>query len=285
MLEKYKKLKILGQGATAQVFLVEEIATGELFAMKVGGQGALLRWEADLLGSLYGKYFPKVKEYFKETREYLVMEYISGVSLQELLDKGTIFKQEEILHIMEGILYALDKLHRHEPAIIYRDLKPSNVMVKENGEIRLIDMGAACLADGTFGSAGDGNAGTMQVGTYGYAAPEQFWKGFITGRSCDIYAAGKILAYLLSGKNPAEPPYDVEQFCKGLKKVPPTLIEIIERCLALQPQARYEDCEDLRRDIYMVFQEKTNKKMWKKLRKRTCCYKKCIWKSEYRRIF
>ena len=73
MEEKYKKIRSLGVGATAEVYLVEEIATGQLFAMKIGGQGELLKWEAQLLQSLQSSYFPKVKEYFRENREYLVM--------------------------------------------------------------------------------------------------------------------------------------------------------------------------------------------------------------------
>ena len=103
--------------------------------------------------------------------------------------------------------------------------------------------------------------------------------------TCDIYAAGKIFAYLLSGKNPAEPPYEVEQFCKGLKGISQAYVEIIERCLEPQPQARYESCESLIREIRRAFDEKSHKKSWKIPQKRTCCYKKCIWKSEYRRIF
>lgn len=285
MVKKYKRIQKLGVGATAEVYLVEEIATGRQFAMKIGGQGELLKWEAQLLQGLESSYFPKVKEYFREDREYLVMEYIEGMTLQQLLDKGKQPKQGEILYLMEGICGALGVLHAQKPAIIYRDLKPANVMLDKTGKVWLIDLGAACLQDGSFGIANGANTITTRAGTYGYAAPEQFWQGVIPDRACDIYAAGKILAYLLSGKNPAEPPYEVEKFCKGLKGISQTYVEIIERCLEPQPQARYTDCESLCREIRRAFHEKTHKKNWKIHQKRTCCYKKCIWKSEYRRIF
>ncbi len=280
----YKKIKSLGKGATAEVFLVEETATGKYYAMKTGGQGELLKWEAELLGSLQCDAFPAVKEYVKKNREYLVMEYIEGMSLQELLDKEKRLEQGEILHIMVGILRALDKLHRHVPGIIYRDLKPANVMIDVTGRIRLIDLGAACYEDGTFGMTGI-SAGTTLAGTYGYAAPEQFWQGVIPDITCDIYAAGKVFAYMLSGKSPAEPPYDVEHICRGVKHVPPACLEILERSMTPQPQARYADCESMYRDICRAFTEKTNKKRKIIREKRTCCYKKCIWKSEYQRIF
>lgn len=285
MEERYKKLRSLGNGATAEVFLVEELATGKQYAMKVGGQGDLLKWEAQLLNSLQGDCFPQVKEYAKQNREYLVIEYIEGLNLQELLDEEQKLDMGEVLHIMEGILGALDKLHRHQPSIIYRDLKPANVMLDRSGRVRLIDLGAACYEDGTFGGAGAGSASTTQAGTYGYAAPEQFWQGVVPEKTCDIYAAGKVFAYLLSGKNPAEPPYDMKHFCKGLKRVPQAYLEIIERSLTPEPQGRYEDCESMSREIYRAFAEKSHKKLWKIPQKRTCCYKKCIWKSEYRRIF
>ncbi len=285
MEEKYKIIRSLGAGATAEVYLVEEIATRQLFAMKIGGQGELLKWEAQLLQSLQSSYFPKVKEYFRENREYLVMEYIDGINLQELLNKEESLEKGEVLYLMEGICGGLCELHKQEPAIIYRDLKPANVMLDKAGKVRLIDLGAACLKDGSFNISQDVSAAVTQAGTYGYAAPEQFWQGVVPDEACDIYAAGKIFAYLLSGKNPAEPPYEVEQFCKGLKGISQAYVEIIERCLQPQPQARYESCESLIREIRRVFDEKSHKKSWKIPQKRTCCYKKCIWKSEYRRIF
>ena len=285
MEERYKRLGFLGKGATAEVFLVEEICTGNYYAMKVGGQGELLKWEAELLYSLQGSCFPGIKEYTKKNREYLVMEYIEGISLQELLDREQRLEQGEILYIMEGILGALDKLHKHQPSIIYRDLKPANVMIEKTGKIRLIDLGAACLERGSVGTSQDSPASFTQVGTYGYAAPEQFWQGVRLDRTCDIYAAGKVLAYLLSGKNPAEPPYNMERFCREVRGVPEPFWEVMERSLAPEPHARYEDCESMRREVHRAFEENAKRKLRKIPKKRTCSYKKCIWKSEYRRIF
>ncbi|MBQ7774743.1 MAG: serine/threonine protein kinase [Lachnospiraceae bacterium] len=276
--EKYKKIEILGKGATAEVYLVKEQATGEQFAMKCCSNRTLLKKEADFLNRLQHPMFPYVKEYPVQDKEYLVMEYIEGSNLQELLDRGKAFGLGEICYIMNELLQGLHYLHMQKPEMVYRDLKPANIIIDKRGKLHLIDFGAAC-----YGGVRDELV--CRAGTYGYAAPEQFWQGIKPDKACDIYAAGKLLAYLLSGKNPAEPPYDIEQFCKGIKTVPVPFLEIIERCLAVEPLARYEDCECLRRDIHRAYEATMSKKHLKNPRKGSYTYKKCIWKSEYRRIF
>ncbi len=281
--KKYKKILLLGKGATAEVYLVEEISTGNRYAMKVGGQGDLLKWEANLLQTLHQDCFPKIKEYAKENREYLVMEYIEGRSLQEQLNRGHKPKPLEAVTIMDGILKCLEVLHTREPNIIYRDLKPANIMIAGNGSIKLIDFGAACYAE-EVGQAGQ-LPNSTKAGTYGYAAPEQFWSGVKLSKACDIYAAGKILAYLLSGKNPAEPPYDMEQYCKGLQGIGAGFREVLARSMAMEPQARYEDCKSMLAAIRKAYDENIGKKRFVFRQKREYTYKKCIWKSEYRRIF
>ena len=279
----YKKLQLLGEGATAQVYLVEERTTGMKYAMKIGGQGELLKWEAQLLQSLRSNCFPTLKEYVRENREYLVMEYIEGRSLQERLNQEDKPTALEIVRWMEGILQCLDILHTQKPGIIYRDLKPVNIMLTPQGNIRLIDFGAACYAENVVKEGALPES--TKAGTYGYAAPEQFWSGVKLSKTCDIYAAGKILAYLLSGKNPAEPPYDMEQYCKGLYGIGAGYREVLSRSLAMEPQARYEDCQSMLAAIRMAYDENCRKKGFVFRKKREYTYKKCIWKSEYRRIF
>ena len=279
MEKDYKQIKILGKGATAEVFLVEEQTTGKHYAMKCCEREGILGQEAMILQSIQHPMFPYVKEYSCKNREYLVIEYIEGQNLQELLDKGISFSVEEVLYIMDNILSGLSYLHKQNPEILYRDLKPANIMLDKKGKVHLVDFGAACYGkDAKMTKA-------YMVGTYGYAAPEQFWQGAKQDKVCDIYAAGKVLAYLLSGKNPAEPPYDMEHFCKGLKHVSEPFLKIMERSLAMEPAARYEDCESMRRDIHRACEETKTLKRVKVRKKKSYTYKKCIWRSEYRRIF
>lgn len=283
MQKRYKKKALLGKGATAQVFLVEEANTGKMYAMKTYENKNVLAREEEVLRKVTeaayeaGQYFPQFVECLDEEKA-IVMEYFEGQDLQALLDKDQYLGLEEAVGIMEEILNALEVLHKQQPAIIYRDLKPANIMLCMDGSVKLIDLGAACFAEAE-------NKEAVHAGTYGYAAPEQFWEGVTPERTCDIYSAGKVLAYLLTGKNPAHPPYDVEQYCKGMKKVPEEFLKIINRSLAKDPQARFADCESMKRAIQKAYDECRHRKCFLRRGKTTIIYQKCIWMSEYRRIF
>ncbi len=279
MEDRYKIIKKLGEGATAQVYLVEDITTERRYAMKKSEREDLLRWEAQILEKLNDGGFPKVKEYVGNS---LIMEYIEGRNLQELLEEGKKFSMKEIRYLMEEILRLLHILHKQEPPMIYRDMKPTNIMIGKNGKVYLIDFGAIYSREIGIGS--EMRQGLM-AGTYGYAAPEQFWNGVVPDIRCDIYAAGKVLAYLLSGKNPAIPPYDMENYCKGLKHVPEEFLMIIERSLSGNPLARYENCESMGKDIRLAYEANSAKRLFKLHKKVPHEYIKCIWLSEYRRIF
>lgn len=279
MEHRYKEIRKLGEGATARVYLVEEITTGKIYAMKKSEREDLLQLEAQMLGILNADGFPKVKDY---VGKILVMEYIEGKNLQELMEEGRRFTMKEILYLMEEILRLLNILHKQEPPMIYRDMKPANVMIGRNGKVYLIDFGAVYSREIEEGDkVGQG----LLAGTYGYAAPEQFWKGVVPDLRCDIYAVGKVLAYLLSGKNPAIPPYDMENYCKGLRRIPEEFLMIIERSLARNPMARYDTCESMRRDIRLAYEANSSKRLFKLHKKVPHEYIKCIWLSEYRRIF
>lgn len=288
--EKYKKLALLGRGATAQVFLVEEPA-GELrYAMKVCENRELLRMEAQMLEHVTReagdrRYFPAFVAYL-ETENALVMEYLEGQNLQALLDCGVRFEAAEVLWMIRDVLQALEVLHEH--GMIYRDLKPANIMLCRDGHVRLIDLGAACY-EGAKAEFDTDRSNTqkkcLRAGTYGYAAPEQFWEGILPDKTCDIYSAGKVLAYLVSGKNPAEPPYDMEHYCKGLRKVSSELMDVIIRSLSFNPAGRYADCKQMRRALELAYDRMLKRRGVYRGRRRDIIYEKCIWKSEYRRIF
>ena len=279
MKEKYKVIRKLGVGATAEVFLVEEISTGMVYAMKISEKEDLLKKEALILNKLQGNSFPGFKEYKGNS---LVMEYVEGKDLQRLMDMGRQFSLGETVYIIEEVLRTLNKLHRQETSIIYRDLKPANIMIGPNGKIKLIDFGASyCKEEAKICVS----ANTTMAGTYGYAAPEQFWPGVEPDVRCDVYAVGKVLAYLLSGKNPAVPPYDMESYCKGLNRIPKEFLNIVERSLAMNPLARYEGCMEMLREIRLAYEDISKKRLFKLHKKTTHNYIKCIWLSEYRRIF
>ena len=130
-------------------------------------------------------------------------------------------------------------LHSQEPAIIYRDMKPANVMLQPNGQIKLIDFGIAReykeqnIAD------------TTALGTKGYAAPEQFGGHGQTDGRTDIYCLGTTLYHLLTGHSPAEPPYEMYPIRHWNPSLSGRFRRIILKCTQLNPEDRYQTCEEL----------------------------------------
>ena len=281
-MKKYRILHRIGDGATAVIYLVESMENGHRYAMKCSDDHELLKYEAEILKKIKGKYFPHFYEYLPDNNS-VIMEYVEGRNLQEILDSGKKFELGEIVFLVEEVLNALSNLHCNHPGIVYRDLKPANIMLEKSGRVRLIDFGAAFVLEAEKRNQSEREI--IKAGTYGYGAPEQFWRGVIPDIRCDIYAVGKVLAYLLSGKNPAIPPYNMEQLCKGVKGIQISFQRILERSLATNPLARYEDCISMRRDLRKAYEESGRKELFKLHKKTSLNYIKCIWLSEYRRIF
>lgn len=283
---EYKKRLLLGKGATAQVYLAEEVKSGKRFAMKVSENRELLKREAEVLQALKGGYFPEFVEYLSQEGA-LVMEYLEGQDLQSLLNRESDLKLGEAVYIIGEVLQALDVLHEHTPPMIYRDIKPANIMLCPDGEIKLVDMGTVCLEEDAGGNGKEASkkVTVARAGTYGYGAPEQFWEGAGYNRSCDIYSVGKLFAYLLTGRNPAEPPYETEYFLRGLNGKAVVFRPILERSLAFSPTARYESVTEMWRAIQLAYEHSGGNRGRMKRQKSMRIYEKCIWKSEYRRIF
>lgn len=155
----------------------------------------------------------------------VIEEYISGDSLEEILEICGPLPEQETIRIAIMLCRILEELHSFTPPLIHRDIKPSNILVTEDGEIVLLDMNAAKFMNT------DKAADTRLLGTPGFAAPEQFGFGSST-TATDLYAVGVLMDMLLGGR-PATP---------GLQK-------IISKCRELDPARRYQSASDLVRDL------------------------------------
>ncbi|MFL5664504.1 MAG: WD40 repeat domain-containing serine/threonine protein kinase, partial [Ktedonobacteraceae bacterium] len=156
-----------------------------------------------MLGGLMHPSLPRIYDHFAEAGNwYLVMDFIEGETLDERLQKakGGYLPVEEVLAIGIQLCAVLGYLHTRQPAIIFRDLKPANIMVTPDGNIYLIDFGIARLFKP--GQAKD----TIAFGSPGYAAPEQYGKAQTTARA-DIYSLGATLHQMLTGNDPSEAPF------------------------------------------------------------------------------
>lgn len=172
------------------------------------------------------KNIPQVEAYFIQDDKLIVVEeYIEGKSLEQLLQERT-FDENECVEIIIQLCYALKPLHEANPPIVCRDLKAENIMVTNQGDIKIVDFNIARVY--VQGKRRD----TVLMGTAEYAAPEQFGY-FQTDNRTDIYALGVLLNYMLSGKFPVE------------KIVSGKLASIVEKCISINPNGRYQTVEEL----------------------------------------
>lgn len=191
--------------------------------------------EANLLVTLNHVAIPKIFDYFThDERSYLVLEYINGKDLEAILNETEGFlPEDQVVKWAIEICDVLDYLHDHKPEpIIFRDMKPSNVMINHNGHVMLIDFGIAKIFR-------EGQKGTM-IGTEGYSPPEQY-RGEATPVA-DIYALGATLHHLLTKRDPRlEPPFSFSE--RPIRKINPSvspeLEAVINTALQYNPTDRF----------------------------------------------
>ena len=187
--------------------------------------------EADTLAQLKHQAIPAITDRFElANRHYLVMEYVEGRNLEEeLAARGEPLPEGLVIDIARQLCDVLAYLHGLEPPMIYRDMKPSNVMLNPNGRVVLVDFGIARL----FKAA---RKGTM-IGTLGFAPPEQY-QGLVDPRS-DIYSLGATLHYVLTGRDPEKfPPFSFPPVRELRPAVSSNLAGAIDAALAYELDGR-----------------------------------------------
>src|SRR6202023_3931561 len=168
---------------------------------------------------------PRVFDRFSDqNHQYLVMEYIDGMTLeQKLQNAGGKMPGSEVIEVALQVLDTLEYLHNLEPPVIYRDLKPSNVMLTPSEQVKLLDFGIARLFQPL--------SNATMIGTQGYAPPEQD-RGKVEFRS-DLYALGATMHHALSGRDPAvEPPFSFPPLRKAAPAIDSNLAAAIDQALA-----------------------------------------------------
>ncbi len=185
---------------------------------------------------------------------FIVMEYVDGVTLRQLLASGRRLLPERALEITAGILAALDYSHRH--GIVHRDIKPANVMLTRGGEVKVMDFGIArALADSTSTMT----AASTVMGTAQYLSPEQA-RGEVVDARSDLYSTGCVLYELLTERPPftGESPVSVAYQHVGEEapppssidpSIPPALDAIVAKALAKDREQRYQTASDFRSDV------------------------------------
>jgi outer membrane protein assembly factor BamB/tRNA A-37 threonylcarbamoyl transferase component Bud32 len=207
--------------------------------------------EADLLATLSHPAIPRIYDYFtQESNSYLVMEFIEGKDLEAVLrETDGYLPEDKVVSWAIELCDVLHYLHGHKPQpVIFRDVKPSNIMVDNHGSIRLIDFGIARVFQ-------PGQKGTM-IGTDGYAPPEQY-RGEASPAG-DLYALGATLHHLLTARDPrAEPPFSFsERPIRGInEEVSAELEGAINSALSYDPQDRFPSAEAMKSALMTVARE------------------------------
>lgn len=247
--EKYEILTLIGQGGMSKVYLARDKRLNKQWAVKeiqkrthdrnneINVQSAIA--EANMIKQLDHTAIVRIVDIIETPDEiFIVEDYIEGETLSTILVNNGAQPQEQVIAWAIQICEALEYLHTRKPPIIYRDMKPANIMLKPDGNIKIIDFGIA--REYKDQSLED----TVSLGTKGYAAPEQFGGKGQTDARTDVYCLGVTLYHLITGHNPCEPPYEIYPIRHWNPQLDSGLEAVIEKSIQLNPADRYQSCAE-----------------------------------------
>lgn len=250
---KYEILKQIGKGGMSVVYLAMDLRLNKQWAIKVIQRSGIgknnevvlnkVPDDTELMKKLDHPAIPRIVDIIDRKDDpqiYIVMDYVEGDPLDKVVEEYGAQSEEIVIDWAKQICDTLNYLHNQKPPIIYRDMKPANLMLKPEGNLKIIDFGISReykeqnLAD------------TTVLGTKGYAPPEQFGSRQTDARS-DIYALGMTLYHLVTGVDPRKNDYvPIRQWNPQLSE---GLEYIINKCVQMSPEDRYQNCNELMYDL------------------------------------
>ena len=260
---RYEIHELLGDGGMAVVYRAYDTIDDRMVAIKIlkdefaGNSDFLRRFrnESKAIAVLSHPNIVKVYDVsFGDRIQYIVMEYVDGITLKQYLDqhKETAVPWKEALHFTTQILWALQ--HAHEKGIVHRDIKPQNIMLLQDGTIKVMDFGIARFARSETRTMTD-----KAIGSVHYIAPEQA-RGDVTDERADIYSVGVMLYEMLTGRLPFEADNAVSVAIMQLQAnptlprdinpdIPEGLQEITMKAMQKAPSQRYQSAAEMLQDI------------------------------------
>lgn len=259
---RYLLEEMIGAGGMANVYKAQDLKTGQTVAVKIlreefmGNEELVRRFknESKAISILDHPHILKVYDVsVTDKLQYIVMEHLDGITLKEYMkQRGGPLTWKETVHFAQQILEALD--HAHRKGVVHRDVKPQNVMLLSNGQLKMMDFGIARIS-----RAENHTVSEKAIGSVHYISPEQA-RGDVTGATADIYSVGVMLYEMLSGQLPFESDNMVSVAIKQISDkarplseiapgVPTALQEITERAMAKRPEDRYPSARAMLDDL------------------------------------
>ena len=245
----YKIIKVLGEGGNSIAYLAKDIESGKKVTIKklkesdVAGGAVARKSMENEAGILRDLDYPGIPKLIETSDEYIILEYMPGITAESRIIKKGVFSEKEAVDIALLLTDILGYLHSKKVPVIYRDLKPSNVIITPKGGIALIDFGTARLYKNSEKSD------TTNLGTMGYAAPEQYGNLGQTDKRTDIYCLGMMLLQLISGVDPRDEVAVVRFKTKGVKGISPELLQIIDKCTRPDREDRFESVSEVAAEL------------------------------------
>jgi Zn-finger nucleic acid-binding protein len=248
---RYRIVRPLAAGGTAMVHIVEEVATGAVWVAKSLHLSAVPEWKvwqlfergAEVLRGLDHPGIPRFRELIRHEGDgaadlWLIEEYIPGRDLRRILERHPTAPLDKALRLAAAVLSILRYLHTRTPPVLHRDVKPSNIILRPDGRVVLIDFGSVqeVLRQATLG-------GSTVAGTYGYMPPEQYMGK--AEPASDVYAVGATLLHLVTGRGPSELPVrdmrvDTSQVLSGQ----PDLRALLDRLMDPRVERRVRSAQE-----------------------------------------
>jgi serine/threonine-protein kinase len=258
---RYEITELIGVGGMADVYKAQDVMEDRPVAVKIlkpefsGDEEFLRRFrnESKAIAVLSHPNIVKIYDVgFTDEIQFIVMEYIDGITLKEFIEQQGVLKWKDALHFITQILRALQ--HAHDKGIVHRDIKPQNIMLFTDGTIKVMDFGIA-----RFSRIDGKTLSDKAIGSVHYISPEQA-QGDMTDERSDIYSVGVMLYEMLTGRKPFDGDTAVNVALKHMQEmavppreimpsIPEALEEIVYHAMEKQPAQRYQSAAEMIRDI------------------------------------
>lgn len=260
--DRYVNVKSIGNGASGTVFKAFDKKLNRYVAIKRVSREEEWAWkEAEILKRLKHLSIPVIYDVLKdEDSVSIVMEYMEGNNMFSVLEEGEPFEEKRAVEIAIRIGECLSYLHGLPEKVIYRDLKPANLLIDSKDRVKLIDFDSAFMGR-------ENERKAIQTGTFGYSAPEQFSVQGTVDEKSDIYGFGTTLYHMLTGINPSRPPYRIHKIREINSFISEGLEHIVEKCMEQDKEKRYKNMEEVLTEL-KNYDKKPKKRMQKNRKKR-----------------